>query len=237
MTNFLKWTLGNALLKKIHFWKNTPLKIHFWKNRRRKNTFEKSSFSRCSDQGSWGRALENGGVLQLQRSKEGAAHPLAGNQCQPPQTYFVCQLSKPSPGKYSYESWAAKVVKFIKSVGRLVGWTWHSPQRSWRRWPRLMSTCCFSSWLVLTFKESNYRSRSFFRTRCSCLPSKYCFNNPLFKWVFLFSPLCFSAHVGSVQPISFWWATYLLWLVIFQTVLRRYLSAKDNPMCWQSKYM
>ena len=101
---------------------------------------------------------------------------------------------KTSPGKYSYESWverAAKVVKFIKSVGRLVGWTWHSPQRSWRRWPRLMSTCCFSSWLVLTFKESNYRSRSFFRTRCSCLPSKYCFNNPLFKWVFLFSPLCF----------------------------------------------
>ena len=69
--------------------------------------------------------MENGVVLQLQRSKEGAAHPLAGNQCQPPQTYFVCQLSKPSPGKYSYESGverAAKVVKFIKSVGRLVGW-------------------------------------------------------------------------------------------------------------------
>ena len=50
----------------------------------------------------------------------------------------------------------------IHQVGRSVGWTWHSPQRSWRRWPRLMSTCCFSSWLVLTFKESNYRSRSFF---------------------------------------------------------------------------
>ena len=147
-----------------NFLVNSPFKNTLLKNRK-KYFWKILLFTLRSDQGSWGRALENGGVLQLQRSKEGAAHPLAGNQCQPPQTYFVCQLSKSSPGKYSYESWverAAKVVKFIKSVGRLVGWTWHSPQRSWRRWPRLMSTCCFSSWLVLTFKESNYRSRSFF---------------------------------------------------------------------------
>ena len=150
---------------------------------------------------------------------------------------------KTLPWKIFLREWSWKGCKSCqihqvgRSAGWLVGWTWHSPQRSWRRWPRLMSTCCFSSWLVLTFKESNYRSRSFFRTRCSCLPSKYCFNNPLFKWVFLFSPLCFSAHVGSVQPISFWWATYLLWLVIFQTVLWRYFSAKANSMCWQSKYM
>ena len=66
--------------------------------------------------------MENGVVLQLQRSKEGAAHPLAGNQCQPPQTYFVCQLSKPLLENILTRVELKGLQKLSNSSSRSVGW-------------------------------------------------------------------------------------------------------------------
>ena len=125
MTNFLKWTLGNALLK-IPFWKNTLLKKYTLKNiLLKKKYFWKILLFTVQ----WSRVMRTG----IGKWWSFAAATIKGGSCpsiswKPMSTSsnILCLSTfKTSPGKYSYESWverAAKVVKFIKSVGRLVGW-------------------------------------------------------------------------------------------------------------------
>ena len=119
------------------FWKY----IHDFEKAPKKNMFYKSSSSRCSDQGSWGSIGKcHDGVLQAQI--KGPTHPLTENQCQPPQTSFVCVAYWKFQNPLLENILLRRVERAAKVVIHQVGWMVDILRAGEdTAGPRLMSTC------------------------------------------------------------------------------------------------